>query len=72
MKVAQRGSILHDGWTCNRVHYLELLASYVKISKHRKEIVTSLISISPMANYTLDEDGNQMDQNKMVWKVLQA
>ena len=62
LKLAGKGSILHDGWTCAGVHYIALFACYLlpKLKKEGKEdgcedgtdgskVRLSLISVSPMA-----------------------
>lgn len=45
-----RGAILHDGGTFSGMHYIGLFASYVrKISPSQTEVVSPLLSMSPMA-----------------------
>ena len=54
MKKAGRGSILHDGWTSNDIHYIALFAAYAIKEGMKEEVITSLLSVSPMAAYTTD------------------
>ena len=68
LKAAKLGAIMHDGWTENRMHFLGLLATYMKerkITKGRKEIIEmiakcALLSISPM---TKPSESTEHDAN---------
>eukprot|EP00171_Calliarthron_tuberculosum_P001919 IDg1919t1 len=59
-------SIMHDGWTHNSTHYLGVFTVYnrsvdVQIDGHMTqttEVAMPLISVSPMASYSLDYDGD--------------
>eukprot|EP00171_Calliarthron_tuberculosum_P009475 IDg9475t1 len=46
---ATKGAIMHDGWTDCGVHYVGLFAVYCRKSNSRSEVVSPLLSMSPMA-----------------------
>jgi len=60
MKEAGCGSILHDGWSHNSVHYVGLFASFIKKIDSTPRLV--LLSVSPLANRT-DEDESASDSS---------
>ena len=74
LKLAGKGSILHDGWTCAGVHYIALFACYLlpKLKKEGKEdgcedgtdgskVRLSLISVSPMARTEAADEESELE-----------
>ena len=77
MKDAGRGAIMHDGWSKFGVHYLGVMAVYVKTTRIKKstqsyeidEVKVVLLSVAPMLRHTAvmadhvdHDDDNPADQ----------
>jgi hypothetical protein len=69
MRKAGKGAIMHDGWSCNGVHYVGLIACFNNplTSKHYgykgsdSNVELCLLSCSPMQNSDSDDDSDDDD-----------
>lgn len=63
MKKSRRGTILHDGWSKNGVHYVAIYACFMKeVSEYRNKVQVKgvvpelvLLACSPMASLSNEE-----------------
>ena len=74
MKTARRGTILHDGWSTNGVHYVAIYACFmreVKFNSHK--IVTKshspqlfLLACSPMTCIAAEDEESSDNEEKEI------
>ena len=72
MEKAGRGTILHDGWSKNGVHYIAVFACFMKeVSEYRDKVEVStlvpelvLLACSPMASLSNDPTDTLSDKEK--------